>query len=353
MKNLFILENNSIREAYKQMNKIKRKSLIVAKKNKIILGILSDGDIRRSILKNISLDTSIKSIYNKNYFSINYKNLKLTNFKKIFLKKHYDFIPIVNNENKVQNIIFWEDLLSSNLNLRKSRIKKNNINLVIMAGGKGRRMGDISKIIPKPLLPFDSNNTLLEKSISNFNNFGISKVFLILNYKKNLIKSYFDEVKNQSKINYIYEKNYLGTAGGLVLLKNKVADPFFLINCDTIIDNEDYNQIYSHHIKQNNDLTIVASSKEFIYPYGICKLDNDGNFKKIEEKPKMDFLVNTGCYIINPKLLKLIPKNKSLNMDNFIKLVHREKYKISLYPVHQNSWIDLGNIDNILNNYSK
>ena len=133
----------------------------------------------------------------------------------------------------------------------------------------------------------------------------------------------------------------LGTAGGLKYLEKRIDTPFFVSNCDIIIQC-DYFDIYKFHKKANFDLTLVSSIQHHIIPYGVCKLENDGSLKTIREKPEYDFLVNTGMYILNPDILKFIPKNKSFDMTDLIKCLKEEKKKIGVYPVSKKSWIDVG-----------
>ena len=139
----------------------------------------------------------------------------------------------------------------------------------------------------------------------------------------------------------IDEPKPLGTAGGLSLLKGKIKEQFIVTNCDTII-NINFNNLMHFHISNGNDLTLVVSSKEHIIPYGTCQLTKKGYLKKIIEKPKFDFFVNVGMYVLNPNLIKLIPKNKTYDMTDFIQLVKRKNKQIGVYPIDDESWIDVG-----------
>jgi NDP-sugar pyrophosphorylase family protein len=148
-------------------------------------------------------------------------------------------------------------------------------------------------------------------------------------------------MKPKFKLSFIDEPKPLGTAGGLNLLDGKLKRPFIVANCDTII-NINFDDLIHFHISNSNDMTIVASSKEHIVPYGTCKLTKKGYVEKIVEKPKFDFFVNVGLYVLNPALLKLIPKNKSYDMTDLIKLAKTKKKQIGAYPIDDESWIDVG-----------
>ena len=139
-------------------------------------------------------------------------------------------------------------------------------------------------------------------------------------------------MKPNYKLSFIEEPKPLGTAGGLGLLVGKIKKPFLVTNCDTII-NVNFDDLMSFHITNSNDVTLVASSKEHIVPYATCKLTKKGYLEKIVEKPKFDFFVNVGLYVLNPALLKLIPKNKTYDMTDLIKFAKTKKKREG---AHQN-----------------
>ena len=169
----------------------------------------------------------------------------------------------------------------------------------------------------------------------------VSNYYLTLNYKAEIIKAFFKEIKPSYKLEFVIEKKPLGTAGSLYLLKDKIKKPFFLINCDTIIKT-DYSSFYNYHIKNNYDITIAASLKNYKIPFGTCEIDNNGEFNQISEKPSFDFLINTGFYILNPTVLDLIPKNKFFDITSLIKNAKKNGKNIGVYPLAENSWIDVG-----------
>ena len=209
-----------------------------------------------------------------------------------------------------------------------------------MAGGKGTRLEPFTNVLPKPLVPINEKPVIehiIERFIKNrFDNF-----FITLNYKSKILKAYFQEMKPKFKLSFIDEPKPLGTAGGLSLLRSKLKKPFIVTNCDTIID-VNYDDLINFHITNSNDVTLVASSKEHIIPYGTCKLTKKGYLQNIIEKPKFDFFVNVGLYVLNPNLIKLIPKNKTYDMIDFLRFAKTKKKQIGVYPIDDESWIDVG-----------
>ena len=203
-------------------------------------------------------------------------------------------------------------------------------------------MHPITKILPKPLIPLNEK-PIISHIIESFTGSGIRNFIISINYKSEIIKAYFKENEDHLKINFLEEKSPLGTIGPLSLLKNKMKDDFFVINCDTILK-IDYSDLFRFHKKNKNFVTIVASAKEFKIPYGVCDIDKGGNLKKINEKPNYNFLVNSGIYLINPKILKYIPQNKKFDFNEFVKILINKKIKVGVYPIDDNLWVDVGKL---------
>jgi NDP-sugar pyrophosphorylase family protein len=218
------------------------------------------------------------------------------------------------------------------------KIFSQEIPVVIMAGGEGKRLLPHTAILPKPLIPYQGKS-MVEHIISRFENYGFKKFILTVQYKSKLMEAYFSNLFKR-KISFIFEKKPLGTAGSLKKLEKKL-ESFFVINCDTLI-NCDYISLLNFHNKNKNDLTIVASRKVEKLKYGSCEIAKNGNLKKIKEKPEVSFLANTGCYLFNSKILRLIKKNEKLDMNTFIDRAISKKYKISIFPIQESEWLDLG-----------
>ena len=215
--------------------------------------------------------------------------------------------------------------------------------VVILAGGKGTRLAPFTDVLPKPLLPLNKK-TVIEHIIEKFTSVGVKDFYLSINYKSLILKSYFKELKPKYFVNFVKEKKPLGTAGSLKLVENKFKKPIFISNCDTII-NTDYSEIYKFHIKNKFKITIVASAQEHIIPYGICELNSKGQLLGIDEKPRHNLFVNTGLYIIDPTVIKLIPKNKYFDITELIKKVRSKKLKVGVFPIDEDSWIDVGQLE--------
>ena len=233
MKKIFIQSNSSIKEALRQLDKTSEGCLIVVNKKNKLLGTLSDGDLRRIILKGKLINDKINGIYEKKPTFIKKENYSLNHIKDLFLKKMIDVIPIVDNSKKVIDLVFFSELFKKNRNNKHA--KNLSTVVVIMAGGKGTRLEPFTNVLPKPLVPINEKpiiEHIIEKFIRNkFYNFIIT-----LSYKNKILRAYFQEMKPKFKLSFIDEPKPLGTVGGLSLLKSKLKKPFIVTNCDTIID---------------------------------------------------------------------------------------------------------------------
>ena len=342
MKDYLLKITSSIKDSLIKLEKNKEKCLIIVNSNNKLQGTLTDGDLRRAIINGALIKKSVKKYIKKNpiFFSDNEFKKLLNNENNLFklLEKtknnHIDIIPIVNKSKRVINIVKTKSFEKFDKINDLSKIP-----LVIMAGGRGTRLRPFTDSFPKPLIPI-KNTTAVEFIMQTFTKFGVKKFILSINYKKDLIKSYFKGKKTHN-INYIEEKKPLGTAGSLKLVQKKIKTDMFIINCDTICK-FNLSKFYDYHKNNNYDFTIAVASKNHEFPYGSCRIDKKGNLKKIVEKPNTQHLVNIGLYILKPKIINLIPSNQLFDMDELIRKIKQKKLSIGVFPVNEENWIDIG-----------
>ena len=330
----FISIENTIKESMIKIKKNGTRTLLVVKKNRYLLGTLSEGDIHSALIKNSNLNSSIKFIFNKNPKKIISENFNINRLSRMFLDKQIGIIPVVDSSNFVKKIISWEDVFGSKKNY--SELKK--VDVVIMAGGKGERLKPYTSVLPKPLIPIN-NKPMLEHIISNFKYFNFSNFHLVLNHQANLIKSYFDSTNQNFKINYVTEPKPLGTIGGVRYLKKIKSSNFLLSNCDTLFK-IDYFKFYNHHETNDNFITLAVSKIQHEFSYGFCKVSKKKRVS-IKEKPKLDFIANAGLYVMKKEIIKLIPKNKKFDLTDLINKCLKLKKKIGVYEITNNAWTDL------------
>lgn len=339
LKKLLSTENISLRNALDKMNNNGKKCLVIVDKNRKLLGTLSDGDIRHQIKNKINLKKKIISIYNHNPKYIYENDLNIGKLKKLFINKKIFFLPVVNSNHIIKKVIFTEDLLN---NIKRS-FPKINTDVFIMAGGFGKRLLPLTEVLPKPLFPIEGEPIII-KIIKKFYDYKIKNYFISLNYKAPIIKSYLESSFKNLNFNYIIEKKPLGTAGSLKKSEKKIKNNFFLINSDIYIQC-DLKKILDFHLDNKASLTIVSIKKNIKLPYGNCINDKNNNLIEIIEKPEFNFFINSGVYVLNKEILKLIPSNKFFNMDSLILRCLKNKLTVKVYNLEDSEWMDIGEWD--------
>lgn len=340
----FVSSKISITEALKKMDDIGTKLLIVGTVNNF-KGLLSIGDIQRAIIKNINLSAEISTILRKDIIVANATETK-EEIKGRMIKIRAEFMPIINNNNEVIDIIFWNDLFQSEKLPPLEMIK---IPVIIMAGGEGARLKPITNILPKPLIPL-GKKSIVEHIIEHFTAVGCNEFLFSVNYKSEFIEYYFNSFNHpEFTIEYFKEEKPLGTAGSLYLLRGKITETFFVSNCDIIID-QDYSEIYRFHKENKNEITLVAALKSYKIPYGTVETEENGRLISISEKPEIMYKMNAGLYILEPHLLYEIPHNQFFHITQLIDVILKRKGKIGVFPVSEKSWKDIGEWDEYLKN---
>jgi len=333
---ILINKNSTVKEALKLLDKTAKKILFVVDETNKLIGSLTDGDIRRWILKDGTLNEQVKNVCFKGTYFVE-TDYNIENVKEEILKRKIVYVPVLDKNKEIVEFLIWDKLFDGKL-LRKTK-EKIDAEVVIMAGGKGTRLDPFTKILPKPLIPI-GEKTILEIIIEKFIEYDLTEFYISVNYKAKIIKSYFEEIQPEYKINFLYEEKPLGTVGSLKQLEGALNKEIILTNCDIIIE-ADYPDLLKHHKEQKNDITIVASLKHYNIPYGICEIENGGQLLNIKEKPEYDFLVNTGMYIINPDVLEFIPKDEFFHITHLIEKI-KSTHRIGIYPISENSWADTG-----------
>ena len=343
-KEVLIRRDQTVKEALKQLDKVSTKTLLVVDENNGLIGSISDGDIRRYILKGKDISKDISEAYNASPISVRQQDFLLADIKQTMLSEQIELIPIVDELNKVLDYITWEKAFSSDTSNDLRRVSTcAGIQVVIMAGGKGTRLDPFTKIFPKPLFPIE-DRTITEVIIEEFRRYGINDYFLTLNYKGAMIESYFNSINKDYNLEYIREQSFLGTAGSLKLLEEKIKGTFLVSNCDIIVKAK-YDEVIAFHKQNEASITILSSMQHYKIPYGIISFENGGGVTQISEKPEYTFTVNTGVYVLGKEVLSLIPKNTYFDMTDLIHLLIKNNKKVVTYPVNENDYVDIGQWD--------
>lgn len=337
----------SILSALKQMDEIHRKLLIVTKDGQY-QNLLSIGDIQRAILNGVDLNSEVEGILRPktNVANIHQSRAEIEQY----VRDHKtEFMPIVDDEGILVDVIFWEDLFKTEIHHRTEDF---NLPVVIMAGGQGTRLRPLTNVLPKPLIPI-GEQTMMEDIMDRFVECGCQNFYVSVNYMADFMRHYFDNFsKHNYHIEYFQEDKPLGTAGSLHLLKGKIKDTFFVSNCDSILD-EDYGEILRYHRENKNEITVVSVVKSIYIPYGTLVTGEGGLLSSLQEKPELTFQINTGMYILEPHLLKEIPSDRVYHITYLIEKLVNENRRVGVYPVNEGSWTDIGNWDEYLKYITK
>ena len=322
---LTIVPTAKIKEAMEALEKTAKKVLLVVDKRQRLIGSLTDGDVRRCILGGGDLKGTIEYAYNKDPIFVYKKDANEEKIKQLLAKYKVDLIPTLDENRRIIGYTTWEKAFGSN---KLTDNQKLNMPVVIIEGAmKGTRLVPMGE---KPII---------EHIIDKFREYGVNEFYVTLHHISKSLRVYFEQDQLEFSIEFA-EINTRGTAGSIKLFGHKFNKPFFVSNCDVII-NTDYRDIYSFHVKNCHEITLVVSAKQFNIPYGVCELNGVGNLDRIQEKPSYSFLVNTGMYILNHNTIELIPDDKFFNITQLIDKVKENNGTIGIFPVSEKAWIDI------------
>ena len=332
----------TIKTAWERINKNSYQTIFILDSEGKILGSLSDGDIRRWVLAERSINEPVHKVMNREPI-VCLENTRIDVIKAKMLKYKILCIPLVDRNGKLVKVVTWDTIIKGTATTEKKSQSAKGATAVIIAGGFGTRLAPFTKVLPKPLVPI-GDKPIIEHIMDRFMNFGVQKFQLSVNYKASMIKAYFSDSPNASGIEYVTETKPLGTAGSLALLKGKLLRDFFVSNCDILID-ADYGDIMEFHTLNENAITLVCSLKRSRIPYGVVELNKGGTLKRLQEKPEYDHLVNTGMYVVNPAMLSLVPNGEFFHFTDLIEKARAAGHKVGVYPITEGAWVDIGQLE--------
>ncbi|MBO4857138.1 MAG: nucleotidyltransferase family protein [Treponema sp.] len=339
---IVISPETTLFEALNKMDQIARKLLLVLDNEKFI-SLISVGDIQRSILKKIPLESPVSTVFRDDILVA-----KDTDDRKSILRmmkyERIEFMPVIDSKSNLVDILFWEDYFQDKKITSGTKL---GLPVVIMAGGEGTRLRPLTNIIPKPLIPID-DKTIVEDIMDRFIDVGCKDFTFSVNYKADKIKEYFDGIPDKKyTVSYIQEDKPLGTAGSLFLLKDKLKETFFVSNCDILVD-VNLKDLVDYHKKNNNVITVVSVLKNYKIPYGTIETSENGMLQSLNEKPNIVYQINSGLYILEPEIFNYLPENNFMHITDLILRLKENGKNVGVFPVSEGSWIDMGNWDEYL-----
>lgn len=328
---ILIHKDDTIIRALEVLNTAGSKFVAVVDAERKILGAVTDGDIRRGLLKGINIQDQVEKVMNPNPKTLSASTAKKTIFK-IMKERDIYHIPLVDEQNVITDIVSIDDL---------SHAEKKENHVILMAGGLGSRLASLTTDCPKPMLKV-GGKPILETIIEVFKTHGYYKFIISVNYKSEIIENYFKDGRHLDvEITYIKEDQRLGTAGALSLYKSNGL-PFIVMNGD-LLTKINFSDLMAFHTKSNNVSTICLRQYEHQIPFGVVVTDHD-KVLKIEEKPIRRYFVNGGIYVLNPELLPLIPVSSYYDMPTFFEDLIERQQQVGAYPFYE-YWIDIGSLD--------
>lgn len=343
---LSISPSTTVKDALRKLDDGALRILFVVDEYKKLLGTLTDGDVRRHILRDGDIRKPVEACYNKKPTTVADGDDDVTK-RSLMLERKVEVIPSVDEQGRLTGYVRWSELFSGKPAIEDSI----DLPVVIMAGGKGTRLDPFTKILPKPLIPV-GDKPIVEAIMDRFHEYGARDFYLTINYKGAMIKSYFESTETSYNVNYVCEDEFMGTAGSLRFLPEEFPRTFILSNCDVVVE-ADYADLVNFHKKKGYSLSIVGSIQHYRIPYGILEYEEGGALREITEKPEYDFIINTGLYVLESETLKYIPEGKVFDMTDLITLLMKKGKKVGVYPVSEKSYIDIGQWEEYKNNLDR
>ena len=332
IKNNLLINGSTIKEAMRIIQESRYKIVLIIDENNKFMGTITDGDIRRALLNNLLLTDKVNQIMNHVPVTCTIDDSK-AKILHIAKRKKYHYIPIIDDNNEVIGVHDIEEL-------EETPTLTNEI--ILMVGGLGTRLQPLTNDTPKPLLKV-GKKPILETIIESFANYGFINITLCVNYKAEQIKKYFKDGSNFGvKITYITENQRLGTAGALSLIKKDLKEPFFVMNGD-LLTNINFEHFLNFHIQNDSIATMSIREIETQIPYGVIET-KDHKILSIKEKPIQKIFVNAGIYVLEPKVLEYVPKNKFFDMPTLFEILIKENKNVLSYT-NNGYWIDIGHLD--------
>ncbi|KGM97331.1 nucleotidyltransferase family protein [Clostridium botulinum] len=327
-----VSDDATIKDAMESIDKNLIGAVFITNKDKKVIGVVTDGNVRRAILKGYTIADSVKNIYHTDFKYVN-KLVSKQKVKEKMLKYNIRQLPLLDEEGKLIDLYFLDHIISYD--------KKDNY-VFILAGGLGTRLRPLTENIPKPMLKI-GGKPMLERIIEQFKGYGFVNFIISINYKGEIIEDYFKDGSDfDVNIQYVREEKKLGTAGSINLAKEKFDKDFLVINGD-ILTGIDFETMLNHHIENKFDITAGARNYEMKVPYGVM-ITEDKIIKSLEEKPTYNFYINSGVYVLSKNVINYIPKDTEYNMTDLIEDVIKAGGRCGTYNITE-YWSDIGHIE--------
>jgi dTDP-glucose pyrophosphorylase len=322
----------SIREALEAITKNARQVVMVADDEGCLLGLVTDGDIRKAMLRGLSLEGRITDVMNRTPVVVA-PGVARTEALALMQRRGMRHLPVVDGDRRIVDLLLLDELL-------KPAVLPNSA--VLMAGGSGSRLRPLTDDVPKPLLRV-GGKPLLEILLERLQQAGVREFRITVNYKSQMIEDYFgDGSRWDVRVSYVREREPRGTAGSLRMSDDRSGLPFFLVNGD-ILTKCDFRAMLSFHEGSGAEMTVGAVTYGVELPFGVLEVDGQ-RLRGLSEKPRFDFLINSGIYVLAPSVLELIPPDRAFDIPDLIRTLLAGGRPVAAFPV-RDYWLDVGRHD--------
>lgn len=334
LKKYIIKSNQTIFQAMKVINNNWHEIVLVVDEKDKVIGVVTDGDVRRGLLSGLNFNTRITQVMTKSFIYVK-PDVNRATVLDLMKANLINSIPIVDSKKNLIGIHFLQELIGAT--------PKPNSALII-AGGKGARLKPLTDNCPKPMVKV-AGRPILERIILHLLGYGIKTIYISINYLGKTIENYFGNGNSFGcKIKYLKEKRILGTGGPLSLLPNRINHPIIVMNGD-LVTQINIDRLLNLHNKRDFLATMCVKPYQIEIPFGVIKT-NKNKLLDLKEKPVSQYLINAGIYVINPEILKLIPKNQEYPITTLFELLLKKKKNIGIY-ITEEDWIDVGRHDEL------
>lgn len=320
--------DSSVVEALAAINDSNLLTVFVVDEKNVLVGTLTDGDVRRYLINGGQLNDPVVNAVKKSFSKIEKNDSDTLKSLKEFKAKGIKLVPVLNSKGEIEDVY---DLVNY-----KSHLP---IDAVLMAGGKGERLRPLTEKTPKPLLPV-GDKCIIDHNVDRLISYGVKHISVTVNYLKEQIEEHYSTPRNGIKVNTCREPKYLGTIGSIKFVETFYNDSVLVMNSD-LFTNIDYEDFYLHFKQHDADMSVAAVPYDVSIPYGILDLDGR-DIKGLLEKPKYNYYANAGIYLIKKSALTEIPEDTFFNATDLIEKLISENKKVVRYPLN-GTWIDIGN----------
>ncbi|HRZ42987.1 MAG TPA: sugar phosphate nucleotidyltransferase [Bacteroidales bacterium] len=340
MKDRVIIQHTlSVQQALEILDDSPVKTLFLTDGDGRLCGSLTDGDVRRWILRNGDISGTVSDACNPSPYTLRLpfdRHEVLHQMK----EKHLNAAPVVDVAGKIDSIVLISELSDQG---SSDASALHGVPVVIMAGGKGTRLDPFTRILPKPLIPI-GNQPVIEVIMHELARYGADRFIISLNHQARLIKAYFEDQQYPYDISFLEEDQPLGTAGALKMLEGKIEGDLLVSNCDVIIKS-DVGEMLRFHRSGGFSITVVAALYNLSVPYGVCDVDEKGVLLRITEKPEFSMLINSGMYVLGSDCLSMIPESRMFHITHLIEAVQAAGKPVGVFPIPGSAYHDIGQWD--------